>query len=274
MHDVWCFLGGFVLVKDYYAILGVAPSADGDEIKKAFRSLAKKYHPDKNPDDPIAEEKFKEVTEAYEVLSDSEQRRVYDNPDPFGNMFDDRHPFSNFFRHRRPNPNAPQKGQTVNLRHIITLGEALFGVTKKIKYTFGKRCEDCSGTGGQNVKTCPNCNGRGNQTHSRQEKGVSFVQTITCAACRGSGKIPEGTCGACHGEGQIPQTKEVNMKVYPGAKDDMIILPGEGLPGINGGPNGDVRVQLAVQYPDVSKLSEDEREVLKNILWPEEEKME
>jgi molecular chaperone DnaJ len=261
-------------MKDYYDILGVSKDAERDEIKRAYRKLAKEYHPDRNPDSTEAEERFKEVTEAYEVLSDPDKRQQHDNPDPFGGAFAGRDPFANFFRHRRPNPNAPRKGQTVNLRHNITLGEALFGTTKKIKYTFGKRCEDCSGTGGKIVKTCPNCNGQGSQVHSRQEQGISFTQTTTCGACRGSGRIPEGVCEVCHGEGQIPQTKEADMKVYPGAKDGMIILPGEGLPGSNGGPNGDVRVQLHILYPDVSKLSEEEREVLKNILWPQDERTE
>ena len=261
-------------MKDYYAILGVAPSVDDEEIKKAYRKLAKQYHPDVNPDDPIAEEKFKEVTEAYEVLSNPERRQQYDNPDPFAEIFGRTAPFAEFFKQRRPDPNAPRRGNDVNLLHSLTLGEALFGINKKIKYTFGKICKECSGTGGKDLKTCPNCNGRGNQTHTRKESGISFTQTMTCSACRGSGKISEGICEVCHGARHIPQTKEVNMQIYPGAKDGVIILPGEGLPGANGGPNGDVRVKLDIKYPDISQMAEEEREVLKNLLWPKNESTE
>jgi molecular chaperone DnaJ len=260
-------------MKDYYQILGVPREADDEAIKKAYRDLAKKHHPDHNQDDEDAEEKFKEVNEAYEALSNPQKRQEYDNPDPFADFF--KHgPFGNHFRHQRPDPNRPIRGKHVNLRHDISLGEALFGAKKNITYTYNHLCSDCEGIGGKNVKLCPNCGGVGRHTHRRQEQGISFTQVVTCSACRGGGKIPEGVCGACHGGGRIPQTKEVEFQLRPGTRDGVVFIPGEGLPGINGGPNGDVRVEVYINYPNVYKMTDENQERLREILWPKDEKME
>jgi molecular chaperone DnaJ len=260
-----------VIMKDYYQILGVPREADDKAIKKAYRDLAKKHHPDHNQGDENAEEKFKDISEAYEVLSDPQKRQEYDSPDdhPFAEFFRQSH-----FRHQKPEPNRPLQGRHVNLRHEITLGEALFGAKKKVTYTYGHKCVDCEGTGGKDVRTCPNCNGVGRHVHRHQEQGAFFTQIATCHACRGGGKIPEGVCEACHGDGRIPQTKEVEFQLHPGTRDGSVFIPREGLPGINGGPNGDVRVDVYINYPNVYKMTDEDQGRLREILWPQGEKTE
>lgn len=258
-------------MKNHYETLGVARDADEDAIKKAFRELAKKYHPDRNPNDNEAEEHFKAVNEAYEVLSDPQKRGEYDNPDPFRGIFGGGG-FGPF--RRRPDPNAPAKGQNVNVRLHVPLGEALFGTEKDLTYNYYSVCASCGGTGAESSKHCPNCSGSGRITTEMLARNVRHVQTVPCNACRGRGQIPDVLCKPCLGNGKIPSRKEVTVTIPPGTRESILMVRNKGLPGRNGGPNGDVLVEVHIQYPDVAKMTEENQEKLREILWPKDEKTE
>ena len=261
--------------RDYYEVLGVDKSASDDELKKAYRKLAKKYHPDLNPDDKVAEKKFKEVNEAYEVLSDSEKRARYDQfghagVDPnfgaggggaygggftgdFGDLGDI---FSSFFGggfggSRRSNPNAPRRGNDASASVNISFEEAAKGCKKTIKVTKIDNCHDCGGTGcekGSSSKTCPVCHGSG-QVSSVQRTPFGQIQTQTvCNNCHGSGKIIDKPCHTCAGKGRIRHTVEKTVEIPAGIDDGQVIsLRGGGDAGANGGPSGDLCISVNVR---------------------------
>ena len=257
--------------RDYYEVLGLSKEATQDEIKKAYRSLAKKYHPDMNPGDKEAETKFKEVNEAYAVLSDEEKRQKYDQFghaafDPasggggfggfggFGGGFDFSDLFSSFFgggRTSSASRNAPQRGDDVATRITISFEEAAFGCRKEISFARVEGCKDCDSTGaakGSKPETCGNCKGRGYVT-VQQQTIFGYTQTQKpCSSCRGKGKIIKNPCSNCNGKGFVKVNKKLEVNI-PAGIDTMqnIVLRGQGSAGKNGGPNGDLIIEVRVK---------------------------
>ncbi len=264
--------------RDYYDVLGVSKSASDDEIKKAYRSLAKKYHPDLNPGDAEAEKKFKEANEAYEVLSDSQKREKYDRFghsafDPssggsgfggFGGFggadFDFGDIFSSFFgggssgssRSRR---NAPIDGDDVGTYVNLTFEEAAFGCKKDIEFARIEECPDCGATGaakGSEVETCAACRGAGRVT-VKQQTMLGFMQTQrTCAPCKGTGKIIKTPCQNCNGKGYVRLKKKFEIQIPAGIDHlQRIVKRGQGSCGRNGGMNGDLIIEVRVAEHDI-----------------------
>ena len=260
--------------RDYYEVLGVDKSASEDDLKKAYRKAAKKYHPDLNPGDAEAEKCFKEVNEAYEVLSDSEKRARYDQfghagVDPnfgagggygggftgdFGDLGDI---FSSFFGGgfggggARRNPNAPRRGNDTAASVNLSFEEAAKGCKKTVKITKIDNCDECGGTGaekGSSPKTCPVCHGSG-QVASTQRTPFGVMQTQkVCDHCHGSGKIIDNPCRKCAGKGRIRHTVDKMVDIPAGIDDGQIInLRGGGDAGVNGGPAGDLRINVNVR---------------------------
>ncbi len=257
--------------RDYYEVLGIEKGADEASIKKAYRTLAKKYHPDMNPGDAEAEQKFKEVNEAYAVLSDAEKREKYDRYGHaafdqtsgfggggfggFGDFGDIGDIFSSFFgggfgggttRH-----NGPERGDDVVVRLTLTFEEAVFGTKKEISYNKISKCSSCSGTGaegGKGVKTCSKCNGTG-QVRVTQRSILGMIQsTRACDACGGSGKIIETPCKSCRGQGYVKTAKKLEVSIPAGIDDGQrISLRGQGSDGKNGGPAGDLIIVMSVR---------------------------
>ncbi len=250
--------------RDYYEILDVDKGADQSTIKKAYRKLAMKYHPDRNPDNQEAEQKFKEISEAYEVLSDSEKRSRYDqfghagvNGNGAGGFggggysgfggFEDI--FSDIFDmfgggQSSSRRNRPQKGQDIKTRVRLTFKEAAFGIEKEVEVSRQEECNTCHGSGaksGSGVKTCNKCNGTGEVRYAQRTPLGQFVNVRTCDVCHGEGKIIEEPCQTCGGKGKVRKKKKITVKI-PGGVDDgsVITLRGEGEPGSKGGPHGDL----------------------------------
>ena len=248
--------------RDYYEILGVERSADEREIKKAYKRLAMKFHPDRNPDDPESEEKFKEAKEAYEILSDAQKRAAYDKfghagVDPnqagpggfgggadFGDVFGDI--FGDIFGGGRRSQRAA-RGADLRYNMELTLEEAVRGVSKEIKVPTLVECDECHGSGartGTSAQTCPTCHGSG-QVQMRQG---FFAVTQACPHCHGKGKIITDPCRKCHGDGRVQKTKTLSVKIPAGVDTgDRIRLAGEGEAGEFGAPAGDLYVQVHVK---------------------------
>ena len=262
--------------RDYYEVLGVDKSVGEDDLKKAYRKAAKKYHPDLHPGDAEAEKSFKEVNEAYEILSDKEKRARYDQfghagVDPnfgagggyggggfggFGDFGDLGDIFGSFFGGgfgggRRSNPNAPRRGNDTSSSVTISFEEAAKGCTKTVKVTKIDNCPDCKGSGaaeGSQPKTCPVCHGTGQvSTVQRTPFGQMQTQSV-CHNCHGSGKIIDNPCRKCAGKGRIRHTVEKTVDIPAGIDDSQIIsVRGGGDAGVNGGPSGDLRINVNVR---------------------------
>ncbi len=256
--------------RDYYEVLGVDKNADEDAIKKAYRALAKKYHPDMNPGDAEAEKKFKEASEAYAVLSDPEKKRQYDqfghsafeggmggaggfdfSGTDFGDIFGDF--FGDIFgggRSRSARSNGPVKGSNLYTSVRLTFEEAVFGCKKEIELTVKETCKTCNGSGakpGTSTETCSRCGGKGQVVFPQQFFFGTVRNVQTCPDCQGSGKIIKEKCADCHGTGYIPMKKRYAVDIPAGIENGQAVnLPGLGEPGVNGGPRGDVRVEAIV----------------------------
>ena len=263
--------------RDYYEVLGVDKNADDAALKKAYRALAKKYHPDMNPGDKEAEKKFKEASEAYAVLSDPEKRRQYDqfghaafdggaggaggfggfdfNGADFGDIFGDI--FGDLFGGRRGSAGArsgPMKGANLRTSVRITFEEAVFGTEKEIELTVKEECKTCHGTGakpGTSPETCPKCGGKGQVVFTQQSFFGTGRNVQACPDCGGTGKILKEKCTDCHGSGFVPMKKRFAVTIPAGIDNGQCKrLAGQGEPGINGGPRGDVLVEVIVgQHP-------------------------
>ena len=256
--------------RDYYEVLGVDKSADEAAIKKAYRVLAKKYHPDANPGDAEAEKKFKEASEAYAVLSDPEKKRQYDqfghaafeggmggaggfdfNGADFSDIFGDI--FGDFFgggRSRGAKNNGPMKGANLRTSVRITFEEAVFGCKKEIDLTVKETCKTCNGNGakpGTNPETCTKCGGKGQVVFTQQSFFGTVRNVQTCPDCQGSGKVIREKCTDCRGTGYIPMRKRYSVDIPAGIDNGQSTrMPGLGEPGVNGGPRGDVLVEVIV----------------------------
>ena len=235
--------------RDYYEVLGVNKGASDDEIKKAYRKVAKQYHPDLNPGDATAEAKFKEANEAYEVLSDSDKKARYDQYGHAG--VDPNFGAGGFGGGRQQNPNAPRKGSTIQSSVTISFEEAAKGCKKKVNITKVERCSECSGTGaakGTSPETCQTCGGRG-QVNVQQRTPFGVISTSKqCTSCGGKGKIVKTPCQKCHGSGFESKHQTVEVDIPAGIDDRQALnVRGGGNPGVNGGPTGDLRVNVNVR---------------------------
>ena len=249
--------------QDFYQTLGIAKNSTDAEIKKAYRRLAMKHHPDRNPGNATSEEKFKEAKEAYEVLSDPQKRSTYDqfghagmntqsgmgggfNPgDSFNDIFGDM--FGDIFGTRRGQRSNTQRGSDLRYNLTLDLEQAVFGDTIKIKIPSLTACTPCKGSGakaGTSVATCHKCEGRGNV---RVQQGFFTLQQ-TCPACRGTGQSIPYPCADCNGSGRVQKNRTISIKIPSGVdNDDRIRLSNEGEAGINGGPSGDLYVDITVR---------------------------
>ncbi|MDO4942054.1 MAG: molecular chaperone DnaJ [Lachnospiraceae bacterium] len=260
--------------RDYYEVLGVSKGATEAEIKRAYRKVAKKYHPDMNPGDKEAEAKFKEATEAYEVLSDSQKRSQYDQfghaafdqnggfgggaggfggfdfsggdmGDIFGDLFG-----GMFGGGSRAKRNGPTQGAHVRAGVRVTFEEAVFGCTKELEITLKDECETCHGTGakpGTSPETCPKCGGRGQIVYTQQSMFGTVQNVQTCPECGGSGKVIRQKCTKCGGTGYESKRKKIQVTVPAGIDNGQSIrIRGKGEPGKNGGPRGDLLVTVTV----------------------------
>ena len=258
--------------RDYYEVLGVSKTASADEIKKAYRSLAKKYHPDMNPGDKEAEAKFKEVNEAYDVLSDEGKRQKYDqfghaafdpsaSAEGFGGFggfgdggFDFGDIFSSFFGGgggSRSSRNAAIDGEDIVTRLTISFDEAVFGCKKEISYPRVEACDECNGSGaekGSKPETCATCHGTGRVTVQQQTMFGRMQSQRTCTACRGTGKIVKNPCKNCNGKGYVRVTKKTELTIPAGIDNGQrIIRRGQGSAGRNGGAAGDLIIEVTVK---------------------------
>ncbi|MFU0832120.1 MAG: Chaperone protein DnaJ [Oscillospiraceae bacterium] len=264
--------------RDYYEVMGVPKNATEAEIKQAYRKLAKKYHPDLHPGDKEAEAKFKEINEAYEVLSDKDKRARYDQfgqagvdpnfgagasgspftgginiDDIFNSVFDgfDFGGFGFGGGRRRANPNTPRRGSDSETTVNISFEEAAKGCKKTVSYERVESCPDCHGTGARNgsqPRTCPQCGGSG-QVRISQRTPFGVVQTArTCDRCGGSGKVIDDPCRSCSGTGRVKRRKTIEISVPAGIDNEQVLnVSGRGNAGINGGPSGDLHVYVNVR---------------------------
>lgn len=259
--------------RDYYEVLGVDKGADEATIKKAYRKLAKKYHPDMNPGDKEAEVKFKEASEAYAVLSDDEKRRQYDQfghaafdgaggaggfggfdfngadfSDIFGDIFGDL--FGGGGRSGRRANNGPMRGANVRASVRITFEEAVFGCEKELDLNLKEECATCHGTGakpGTSKETCQKCGGKGQVVYTQQSFFGTVRNVQTCPDCQGTGSTIKDKCADCHGSGYIAKRKKIKVSIPAGIDNGQSVrIREKGEPGINGGPRGDLLVEVVV----------------------------
>ncbi|HZR67696.1 MAG TPA: molecular chaperone DnaJ [Burkholderiales bacterium] len=272
--------------RDYYEVLGVNRDADEETVKKAYRRLAMKYHPDRNPDNPKAEELFKEAKEAYEVLCDGSKRAAYDRyghagvdpqagmagaagaagfgsfADAFGDIFGD------IFGQARGGRSSVFRGADLRYNLEITLEQAAHGTETRIRIPTHEACDTCGGTGakpGTKPRTCSTCNGHG---QVRMQQGFFSLQQ-TCPNCHGSGKVIPEPCPTCHGAGRVKKQKTLSVRIPEGVDEgDRIRLAGEGEAGVNGGPTGDLYVQIQVKAHPVFQRDHDDLHCEMPISFP------
>ena len=261
--------------RDYYEVLGVEKGASAEEIKRAYRKSAMKYHPDRNPGDKAAEEKFKEIGEAYEVLSDDNKRARYDQfgfagVDPnygggqggagygggfggFGDFGDLGDIFGSFFGgggRRSATQNAPRRGENVGVRLELTFEEAAFGCEKEVSVQRIENCATCNGSGSADgvIETCSQCKGSGQVRTVQSFMGMSMQSTVTCPSCSGRGKLVKTPCNTCKGKGRVRRTQKIRVNVPAGVNAGQSVrVRGEGCVGANGGPNGDLMAEVYIK---------------------------
>ncbi|MGO1043962.1 molecular chaperone DnaJ [Clostridioides difficile] len=261
--------------RDYYEVLGISKGAEAQEIKKAYRKLAMKYHPDRNPGDKEAEEKFKEINEAYEVLSDDTKRKTYDQfghdglngqggfggqggfngqgfggfEDMFGDIFGDM--FGGGFGGGRQRRRGPQRGADIRQNVTISFEEAAFGKKMSIKLNRSEECDECDGTGakpGTSKKTCSTCNGTGQVRTVQRTPFGNIASSRPCSTCNGTGEVIESPCSKCHGTGNTRKVKTIEVDIPAGIDDgQMIKLAGQGEVGEKGAPRGDLYIVVNVK---------------------------
>jgi len=262
--------------RDCYEILGIDKSASNEEIKKAYRRKAKEYHPDANPGDKSAEEKFKEANEAYSILSDPDKKARYDQygyagVDPsaggggFGGGFSGGFDMGDIFdmfggifgggSSSRRNPNAPMRGEDVGVRITIDFNDAVFGCKRDISFSRIENCHECGGSGaakGTSASTCRKCGGRGTINVQRRTPFGMMQSTTACDECGGSGRIIQTPCRECRGSGTVRKSKTLEVNIPAGIDNGQrISLNGQGDCGINGGPNGDLLIQVSIRRHDL-----------------------
>ena len=269
--------------RDYYEVLGVPKTADEETLKKAYRALAKKYHPDANPGNKEAEAKFKEASEAYSVLSDPQKRQQYDQfghaafdpgaggggaggfggfdfsgdmGDIFGDIFGDL--FGTGRSSRRSN--GPMRGANVRTSVRISFEEAIFGCEKEIEINFKETCASCHGTGakaGTSPQTCPKCNGKGKIMYTQQSFFGQVQNVQTCPDCHGTGKVIKDKCPDCRGTGFISNRKKIKVTIPAGIDNGQSIrIREKGEPGTNGGPRGDLMVEVVVARHPIFQIQD------------------
>ena len=269
--------------RDYYEVLGVEKGATAEEIKKAYRKKAMQFHPDRNPGDKTAEEKFKEVGEAYEVLSDDEKRSRYDQfgfqgVDPnfgaggagfdgfggfggfdFGDIFGDI--FGGGSSRRASTQNAPRRGENVGVRLDLTFEEAAFGCEKEVSAQRIENCSVCNGSGSADgvIETCSNCHGTGQIRTTQNFMGMTMQSNSVCPHCNGRGKFVKTPCNTCKGKGKVRRTQKIKVKIPAGVDDGQSVrVRNEGCVGSNGGPNGDLLVEIYLKrHPIFSRQNVD-----------------
>jgi molecular chaperone DnaJ len=273
------------MTRDYYEVLGVDKTATEAEIKKAYRKLALKYHPDVSDNKSEDEEKFKEITEAYEVLSNQNKRAAYDRYgqagfgqassgagfSDFGGFGDFSDIFQTFFgggfgaspfRQARTRPAGPQRGSDLAVDLELSFEESIFGTEAKVKASRYERCDNCKGTGaepGSDVRACPSCGGTGERQRTQTVFGAQVIRIETCSECHGEGKVFETKCKRCGSTGRIQASKIVPVKIPPGAYSGLHIRKaGEGSAGVRGGPQGDLLVVVHVrEHPTFKREGDD-----------------
>ena len=258
--------------RDYYEVLGVQKGASAEDIKKAYRKLALKYHPDRNPDNKEAEEKFKEAAEAYEILSDDDKRAKYDQfgfagVDPnygagqggygsgfggFGDFGDLGDLFGSFFGGgaSRASRNAPQRGENVGARIELTFEEAAFGCEREVTVARIENCSACDGSGSADgsVETCSTCRGSGQVRTTQNFMGMTMQSSAVCPQCNGRGKVIKTPCTTCRGKGKVRRNRKIKVKVPAGVDHGQSVrIRGEGCVGFNGGPNGDLLTEVYIK---------------------------
>lgn len=267
--------------KDYYDILGVDRDADQKEIKKAYRKLAKKYHPDRNPDDPEAGEKFKEISEAYGILSDEDKRARYDQYGHAG-IGDDDFNYEDFARGGfggledlfemfmgggfsgmgQRSQNRPTRGRDLEYRMEISFEDAAFGTEKTIRIPRQETCQTCDGSGakpGSNPRTCPKCDGSGQIRVNQRTPFGNMAQIKTCDRCQGRGEIIDDPCPDCNGEGRVTRRRDIKVEIPAGiSSGQRIRLSGKGGAGKRGGPSGDLFVRVDVKPHDLFERKGDD----------------
>ena len=263
--------------RDYYDVLGVSKDASDDDIKKAFRKKAMENHPDRNPDDPTAAEKFKEASEAYEILSDPQKRNSYDRfgfagvqsdfsrvnardfstiSDLFSSLFRDDFMgddlFSMFFGGRqRRRPTGPQQGSDLLMNYEISFNEAVYGTKKVVEVPIKKECSECNGTGaqkGSSPKTCKNCQGSGMETIERQMGFTRYITQQACGLCKGKGETIDKPCKTCKGSGRSKENEKIKLDIPPGVDSGFRLrIRNKGEEGRQGGGRGDLYIRLIVE---------------------------
>ena len=284
--------------RDYYEVLGVSKDASETEIKKAFRKLAMEYHPDRNPDNPEAAEKFKEATEAYDILSNSEKRNSYDRfgfagvhsdfssvnsrdfstiSDLFSSLFRDDFVgddlFSQFFGgRRRSRQSGPQRGSDLLMNYQITFIEALYGTKKVVEVPIKKECETCKGTGaheGTQPKQCDRCQGSGVETVTREMGFTRYISQQGCSKCQGKGEIVDKPCKNCKGSGRSKENEKMKLEIPPGVDSGFRLrIRNKGEEGRLGGPRGDLQIRLLVEPHSFYKRQADNIVVEFEIPFP------
>jgi len=258
------------MAKDYYKTLGVSENASPEELKKAFRNLARDSHPDANPDDPTAEARFREVAEAYEVLSDADKRRKYDRGETdFGDLlggfgFDDilRSVFGDGGLFGGSRTGGRRRGRDVLVPAVITLAEAAFGTSSNVEYHVSTNCTVCGGNGsapGSSPSTCSQCNGQGAVQAARRTMLGTMMTVVECDQCSGAGSVITDPCSECRGSGAVSRDREVLVEVPAGVEHGTRLrLSGNGEAGARGAPSGDLYVEISVDKHEQFQRSGDD----------------